>query len=128
MGYVQWSLSDPATSETYSFSINPNDGGSPAFKKKISYVPTSSPRGRQIVFEGNSDPVTLDFSGLIVEPAFLNVLKSWYDKRRQVRLTDDLGRSFWIYIIEFVPERVRIASNPWKHKFTIKSMILDWES
>ncbi len=121
---VKWELFDG--SNTYTFLINPNEGGSPARKKSITYKNTAAPDGKTLVFEGRDEPGTMSFSGILLEQSQYEAFEEWFDKRMQVRITDDLGRQYWIYIESFEPKRVRARSYPWKHSFSISATILDW--
>lgn len=121
---TKWTFYDG--SDTYTFEINPNEGGSPARKKTISYKSTAAPDGKTLIFEGRDQPPTIQFSGILLTEAQYDAFEEWWDKRQQVRVTDDLGREYWIYIDSFDPKRVRARSYPWKHQFSITATILDW--
>lgn len=124
MSVVKWTIYDPANG-TSTFLFNPNAGGTPSYRKNFVYQNTSAADGGTIIFQGRSDPMPLDFSGTLFEQNQYDFLKSVYDAHNQVLLTDDLGRQFWILIQEFTPVRVRAAHAPWKHTYTIKSIVLD---
>ena len=123
---VAWEFYDPVADETYRWEINPNEGGFPQRTKNISYQSTSGPSGQTIAFEGRQSPLTFQFSGTILTQNHFETLNSWYEKGNQIRLTDDLGRVFWIYIKTFQPQRQRSAHTPWKHTYTIEALLLDW--
>lgn len=123
---VRWTLYDPIDTTTYTMQVNPKEGGSPGRKKNVGYSNTSAPDGKTIMFEGRDDPQTLEWSGTILTEQHLNDLETWFLKRRQVQLTDDLGRQYWIYITEYTPKRERAVHSPWKHSYTMKANILDW--
>lgn len=122
----RWTFEDPNTLETYTFAINPNEGGSPQYSKKFEYRNTSAPDGKVIVFEGRDDPQTIEFSGTLLTQAQYDAFVTWWDKRYQVKITDDLGREFWIEIESFSPKRERAVHYPYKHSYTIKAIIVDW--
>lgn len=121
---VKWSFYDGTT--TYTFEINPSDGGSPSRKKSITYKSTAAPDGKTLIFEGRDQPITVSFSGTLLTQAQYDAFETWFDKRQQVRITDDLGRQYWIYIESFDPKRVRARSHPWKHTYSIEATVLDW--
>lgn len=123
---IAWQFYDPVEDETYYWEINPNEGGYPDRTKNISYQSTSGPNGQTVAFEGRQNPMTMQFSGTILSQSQFDTLASWYEKGNQIRLTDDLNRSFWIYIKSFQPRRVRARSAPWKHTYTIEAILLDW--
>lgn len=128
MSVVRWTLYDPVELLTYTFHLNPNDGGSPQFAKRINFQNTSAPGGLTLIFEGQDEVQEISWEGTILEQAHYDALRSWWAKRRQLLLTDDLGRQFWVYLQTFAPKRVRAATRPWKHTYSMKAVILDWAS
>lgn len=128
MARVGWILYDPVDSETYNFPINPNDGGSPSYKKNMVYENTAAPDGKVLMFEGRDDPKQTSFSGILLTEGQYNSFVTWFQKRHQVAITDDLGRTFSIYITSFDPKRKRSAIHPWKHEYTCEYTIIDWAS
>ena len=125
-GVVRWILTDPVTLDTYEFPINPSDGGSPDYKKNINYVNTAGPSGNVLMFEGRDAPKQYTVTGTILEQSHYEAMITWFNKRYQLTLTDDLGRSFEIYITGFTPRRVRSALYPYKHAYTMAYTELDW--
>lgn len=123
---VRWTFYDPIEVETYTFEINPNEGGSPSYKKTVGNQSTSAPDGKTLLFEGQDEVQTLQWSGVILTQAHYDKYVEWWQKRRQIRLTDDLGRQYWIYLTSFEPTRRRAATRPWKHDFNATATILDW--
>lgn len=126
MAVVKWVFHDPVTLIDYTFEINPNDGGSPAFEKNIIYESTTAPQGKTLVFEGADKPQKLSFAGVILYESQYQAFLDWWRKRYQIDVTDDLGRTFSILIEAFRPARKRSALYPWKHDYTIDATILDW--
>lgn len=121
-----WVLSDPVTSTTYSLPINPNQGGTPTYRKNIMYTNTSAPGGKVLMFEGREEAKTLSVSGSILEQSLLDQLVVWYNKRNPIELTDDLGRIFRVYITSFAPTRIRSGTRPYYHEYQMEMTILDW--
>lgn len=126
MAVVRWTLYDPVLDVTYKFHINPSVGGSPSYKKNINYQNTSAPGGRTLVFEGQDEVREIQWTGTILEQAHYDALYAWWEKRRQLLLTDDLGREFWVYLKNFEPKRERAIHSPWKHSYNMTAVILDW--
>lgn len=126
MALVRWTLYDPMGGLTYTFHLNPREGGSPTYRKKFNYQNTSAPGGMTLLFEGQDEVKEITWDGTILEKEHYDALLEWWDKRRQLKLTDDLGRSYWVYLQNFEPVRVRAALHPWKHTYTIKAVIVDW--
>lgn len=126
MTVVRWRFDDPSTLESYTFSINPKEGGSPSYKKKFQYENTSAPDGKVLVFQGRDEPQKLTWDGTILDQALFDALVTWWDKRNQITVTDDLGRVFTIIIESFEPKRVRAATVPWKHTYSVTATIVNW--
>jgi len=124
----RWRLYDPVLDIEYTLAINPLDLDGPSYDKTITYENTSAPDGQTVIFEGQDAPQKIGGSGTILEQAHYDAWVLWFEKRRQIRLTDDLGRVLWIYITSFKPKRKRSREFPWRHEFTFEATILDWET
>jgi hypothetical protein len=120
-----WTLYDYVTAETYDLEINPNEGGSPSYEKTWNVASTSAPDGKVVIFEGRDAPKRVSVSGVLLTEDLYNAFVSWYDKRNLLRLTDDLGREFDIYIERFSPTRVRSVSHPWRHNYELSYIIVE---
>jgi len=127
MAVVRWVFSDPVTLESYEFEINPSEGGSPTYKKTINFLNTAAPDGRTLAFEGRRAAQQGSFKGTILTEEHYNAMVDWFEKRNQIIMTDDLGRSQMIYITDFEPTRVRAVQHPWKHTFNVSYFVLDWD-
>ena len=124
---AQWTLFDPlgngGAGETYTFPVNPSEGGTPA--KRRPFTEESNVAGGVILFEGARPPMHIEFSGRIRDQATFEALYDvWFEKEHQVRLTDDLGRIFWIMFAEIDPKRMRAARVPWKHSYSMQAVVL----
>lgn len=122
---VRWTLHDPVADEDFTFPFNPNEGGTPAVAKKISYQASASPDGTVVIFEGRRDPQRLEFNGVILEQAHLDALTTWFNKRNKVTLTDDLGRVYTVYLTEFNASRVRRGSRPYYHTYSAVAVVVE---
>ncbi len=122
---ARWAFSDDVLTETYSFDVNPNRGGTPSFEKNLTY--SSTPAGSPIVFEGRDKPRTFTISGILREEAQLNALQSWYEKDYQIEITDDLGRQFWVFITDLEFQRAQTRRWPFRHTFTMNYIEVDWQ-
>lgn len=127
MAVVRWLFEDPVTLDSYEMEVNPSSGGSPNYTKKITYENTSAPDGKVIVFEGRDEVRKLEFSGTILTEAQFNAFVTWWEKRYQVSVTDDLGRVFSIILESFDPTRERAIHYPWKHSYRVNATIVDWQ-
>lgn len=126
MAVVRWLFEDPVTLDSWQFEINPNEGGSPAYSKNIVYSATCAPDGKVVVFEGRDEPKKLEFSGVLLTQEHFEAFAEWYEKRYQVNVTDDLGRTFSVIIDRFDPTRQRALHYPWKHTYRVSATIVDW--
>jgi len=125
-GVVRWILTDPTDASTFEFPINPSDGGSPDYRKNITYTNTAGAGGKVLAFEGRDAVKQMTVTGTILEQQHYEDMITWFNKRYQLTLTDDLGRSFEIYITGFTPRRRRSAIYPYKHEYTLAYTELDW--
>lgn len=123
---VRWIFYDITDDVSYTFDINPGEGGTPSYKKKVTYTSTTAPNGKTLLFEGAREPQVLEWTGTIIEEDHLNSLHTWWDKEHQIRLTDDLGRVYHLIVTDFEPKRIRNAQRPWKHTYTMRATVIDW--
>lgn len=123
---VRWKFDDPTTLESWTFELNPSEDNTPAFEKNHTYVNTSGPDGKVVVFEGRDNPRRGTFSGTVLTEQHYNTLHTWWAKRSQIKMTDDLGRENFIIIESFSPERARSRLHPWRHNYQISYTIVDW--
>lgn len=126
MPVVRWVFTDTFMSDSYTFAVNPREGGTPVYEKNISSQNTSAPGGKTLLFEGRDVPQQNTFSGVILEQVDLDKFIEFFNRRHQFQLTDDLGRVYEIYITKFEPTRERAVHYPWKHSYTVTYTILNW--
>lgn len=126
MTVVRWIFTDLTDSTTATFEVNPNDGGTPSYEKNITQVSALAPGGKTLLFEGAKLTQNLEFSGIALTSTQLALIVTWFNKTHQIQLTDDLGRDMMIYITKFDAKRVRRASNPNYHTYTVTAVIVDW--
>jgi hypothetical protein len=122
---IPWIFTDPFTAETYSMEVNPNEF-SETHQKKISFEVAAAPGGKTLVFEGNADPVKYSVSGTLLTEAQYNAMMTWYEKRVQIQIQDDLGRTFTVYITSFSPTRKRSTTYPWRHTWNADFTEVNW--
>ena len=119
----KWTLSDPVTNTVYSMQINPNSEVTTA-QKTLTFEAVAAPSGAVLVYEGSDTPTTLTLTGTLLSQAQYSALWFFYQLRRQVQLTDDLGRVRWVYFTELNPTRVRSAQYPYKMTYSISLYVL----
>lgn len=126
MSRIAWQWQDTTDGTVEYMPINPNEGASPTFQKQLTKATTTAPGGlgQVLIFEGADQPSQFDFSGVLLTPAHYDfILRAW-KKRHLVRLTDDLGRSFVIYLESFQPQRQLSRTYPWKHTYQATAVIV----
>jgi len=123
---VKWIFTDPTNSTSYQFPMNPSDGGSPAYQKTISYSSAAGQGGNVLMFEGRDAVKTYSVTGTILTQEHYEAMITWFNKRHALTVTDDLGRTFSIYITGFTPRRRRSALYPYKHEYQLDYTELDW--
>lgn len=125
MARTAWIFEDLVTSETYDLVVNPNEGGTPEYRKNITSQTTAAPDGRVVLFEGRDEPKRMTVSGTILTEDLYNQFVTWFNKRNIIKITDDLGREFECYIESFNPQRVRSVSHPWRHTYSMEIIIIE---
>lgn len=110
-----WQVGPPPY--TYTWEINPNEGGSPEITKNISVFENVGPNRLGLLMEGQSSIPILNFSGVILTQSHYEALEHWFDHRILIKLDDDLERSFYGVFSKLSPKRSRRASNPWYHTY-----------
>ena len=125
MPRTAWVFEDIVNSEIYELEINPSQADLPEVTSNYSPMPTAA--GRQILFEGRVQPVTLNFSGTLLTEEQYRAMNSWNRKRKQIKITDDQGYEYWVYLTGFNPQRVRDTQHPWRHTFSASCIVVDWQ-
>lgn len=128
-GVVRWTFLDTAEDpdETYEFEVNPSEGGTPQHRKNVIYQNTVAPGGRTLIFEGQDEPLTLEWTGKVLSQEQHETFVDWFDKRHPIQLTDDLGREYMVYLTSYEPKRERAIHYPYKHSYTMRATILTWD-
>lgn len=126
MAVQRWVAYDPALSSSYEFVYNPQRSNTPAYEKQFTYTSTAAPGGKTLVFEGQDQPRRLEFSGALYSQAELDAFVTWWDKRNQVRITDDLNRQFWVIIESLKLQREPKIHYPYRHTYDISAVLVDY--
>jgi hypothetical protein len=124
MARIAWRWEDPTAGTVEYMSLNPNAGASPEYKKNLTKATTTAPDGQVLLFEGNDEPATFNCSGVILFESQFTFLYNAWNRRHPVNLTDDLGRTFTIYIESFTPKREPRRSHPWRHLYDLSAVVL----
>lgn len=125
---TRWLFEDLETVESYQLEINPGEMTLPAYEKSMTYNNTtaSGEEGRVVAFEGADKPLFLSFTGVSLSSAQDEAFKTWYRKRHQIRITDDRGDQWIVYITKYAPKRKRSVHYPYRHDYSIEAFVLDW--
>ena len=121
---IPWTIANYSGGQTYAFEINPLDATVPSFKRTITTQSTAA--GRQINYEGRRQPQTITVSGTILSEDQYNTMDAWARVRKQVKITDDLGEGFWVYVERFSPTRQKSTQFPWHMEYSLEATVLDW--
>lgn len=127
MAVQRWLFEDLTDLTQWEMDVNPREGGAPQYKKNLSYQNTAGSDGKVLAFEGRDEVQTSEFSGVILTEAEYYRFILWFEKRHQVQVTDDLNRTFVIYITGFSPTRKWSTTHPWRHDYTCTYTIINWE-
>lgn len=115
---VKWKFSEVHGTETWTWPINPNEGGSPTFEKQLTISSNTGPNTGTIIQEGRMQAPVLSFSGSILTQEQYEKLEEWFFLRALLDLEDDLGRTFRGVFSAYSPDRARRASRPWYHTYS----------
>lgn len=129
---VRWKFTDVWSSGpqpyTYTWEINPNDGGALSIDKQLLLSQSTGPNRVNIIQEGRSSAPVLDFSGQILTQTHLEAMEIWFSKRILLRIDDDLGRQYFGVFNKFTPKRVRRASNFWYHTYDAEMTVSGYKN
>lgn len=127
---VKWVFEDvygtgPAP-HAYTWTVNPNDGGSPTIEKNMNILMNVGPNRKSLVQEGQSSVPMIEFAGVIITQEQYEAMEMWFDRRILIKLTDDLGRQFFGIFSKWAPKRVRKAGNFWYHTYDASFHIMEY--
>ena len=121
-GRVAWSFYDGVN--IYNLDVNPSSASMPTIgQKRLTTQMTAA--GTPIVYEGRKEAKTISFSGVILEEFQYRLFLLWVNMSKQIRITDDLGLRYWIYIKSFSPKRRKDSAHPWLMDYSIEGFVLD---
>jgi hypothetical protein len=121
---MRWTLHNPVTSTTITWPLNPREGALPNREKTYTAMGPTSPYGTQIVFQGRDKPITMSFSGGILEKSHYLFFSNWYDVPNEVTVTDELGNVFTMWLTKFQPKRKNRHSHAWAGEYEIEVLVL----
>ena len=118
---IAWTFYDGTT--TYSLPVNPESASMPSLTKTISKQNTAA--GAQILYEGRQEPKKISFSGVILLEEHFRAFQDWAVKGKQIRITDDLGQSDWVFLKSFSPMGRNSTDFPWLLDYSVEGFVLD---
>lgn len=126
MARIAWRWEDLTEGTVLYMPINPNSGASPSFQKNLTKQQTTAPGAASnvILFEGADPPTQFDFSGVLLTQEHYEFIYNLWAKRHLLRLTDDLGRVFVVYVESFNPKRELSHIYPWKHTYDAATVVV----
>lgn len=132
----RWKFHDPYAGEDWTVPLNPNEMGKLYPQKNLTKRTTTAVDGKTLLFEGNTEPVSWQFSGALVSKAHYDELLRWYRKRNRIQITDHLERVIHCYLDDFdaTPKILKsvvastVAVDPkWRHDYTVTAIVFDVE-
>lgn len=126
MPRIPWIFEDVHASQVYYFECNPSEAEMPSIRK--TYSTSYSAAGSAVIFQGRDPVREISFSGTILTKEQYDILRFWVQKQKQIKITDDLGRVYWVYLKEFNPTRRPALNYPWLHDFSMSGVVVSWEA
>lgn len=129
-----WNFTDPITGESYYLPVNPlEDGGSHGIQKSVKYEsPTSTYMSSAnqlmvnatVIQDAPAEMEGFSYSGTLYTKEEYDAFIYWSNKDHPWELTDDLGRTFLIYVTSFEPSRARSTRFRWKHTYNFTGIVI----
>lgn len=123
MALVRWTLWDPNINQTFTFHLNPSEGGDFGIDKNFGWTETLAPDGDPIFYQGQNNPQETSVKGVFLSLEQRNNMMAWAGKNTQLKLTNDLGEEMWIYIRKLTPRRKHVVSRPYKADYDMTYVI-----
>jgi hypothetical protein len=133
---MRWRFYDPVQDEEYLMPVNPNaDSSSIGVQKTIGYAISAgsyysdsaqnpgSYYGVELIYERPDEVKKFNFSGIIYNSSEYYQLLYWANKGNFFQLTDDIDRTFEIYVTSFTIQRLKSRKFPWKHSYSIETSV-----
>lgn len=120
---VRWTLEDEFTNDTVTLIFNPAEADLPSIEKKVTFA--ESLAGRAYAMEGAPSLGTMTFKGVTLSEAQNTQMVAIARHQRVVKLTDDLGNSWRVWVTKYTRSRVRAATRPWKMKYDMQVVVIE---
>lgn len=129
---TRWLFHDPATGESWTVPINPNEMTDPMARTRnfqFGVASRSSNLPAPAVIRGienASEPVEWSFGGVIQTQDHHERLESWSRRPGEITITDHFARTWTVLMKTFEPtERRPTLSKPWRFTYTMRALVLD---
>jgi hypothetical protein len=128
MSVARWVLAEPATGQTVTLPINPNQMSTPTTPRPVQYA--SGHRAADVeqmraFASAPSNPTRWTFHGVISTKEHYDLLLTWAQKSSVLHVTDHLQRTFEIIIARYDPvERLPTATKSWRADYTMECLLL----
>lgn len=132
MARTAWKLEDTVLAETYFLPVNPHtDDAGMALSKVSTYQVVAATyqdsslndRIGTLIQLAPDEQVKFGYTGNVYNKAELEAWEYWASKPYPIEMTDDLGRTFLVYLESFQPSRVRSRQYPWKHSYKLTGWV-----
>lgn len=118
----RWTFTDGSTSEVVTVEMNPKVS-TETISRTLSKA--TSTAGGRIRWQGRPKPTTFEFEGAARTKDGIDRLARCARKRRQLLLTDDLGRATWVLVTAFKMRPVPRGPVHNRYEFTMSAKKLD---
>jgi hypothetical protein len=122
--FSRWIFTDPTNSSTSTFEANPQDGDVVPRARNVVTQSRRAPGDKTVVVVNAQGLREFTFTGTILTQSMYNLLTTWFNKPYPIELTDDLGRTYSLYITKFIPQRIHKPYNPWFHTYTMTGIVV----
>ena len=133
MSRVPWLWYDEVEDETYAMPVNPyEDSGSNGIGRLTQYTVNAAryqddsgvDRIGNLVYYGSDDVPRHTYNGRLYTQQQVQDFMAVVAKNYPLEVTDDLDRSFQVFIENFTLDRVRSNKDPWKHEYTLTFIVI----
>lgn len=122
---LRWKLKDMTTSDEVTFPFNPNTMSSPHAPRSTVTQATSPVDGTVRAVRPRPPVKDWAFGGFIRSEEHYDLLDSWVQRGVPVELTDHLGRTFLLRLIQFRPkERRPTRIVAWRFTYEMRATVL----
>lgn len=121
-----WTLVDYTKTppEVWEMPINPSGFDEPVRQPNVSNEVTVAPDGQVIFFQGQDNPATGSFDGVIRTKEQKEAVKDWFGRRWPLELTDDQGNVWQILVTKLTLPRTHKASTDYYYRYSVEFLVV----